>query len=69
MAESGLAKCGEPRGELGIVGGKHALHLIENALLIHGKRHVSPPPPAHRGPSGGPFLTIPCWTIIYLRMT
>src|SRR5258708_20573202 len=57
--ESRLAECREPRGELRIVGGEHALHLIENALLIHGKRHVSPPPPARRGPSGWAFSYYP----------
>jgi len=31
---------------------------------------VSPPPPTRRATqSGGTFLTIPCWKIIYLPMT
>src|SRR5262249_30794464 len=69
LPEARLSERGEPRGKLRIVGGEHALHLLEDALLIHGKRHVSPPPPPVARPSDGTFLTIPCWTIIYLGMT
>src|SRR5262249_62098655 len=69
LTDTWLAERGEPRRELGIVGGEHALHLLKDALLIHGKRHVSPPPPPAARPSDGTFLTIPCWTIIYLGMT
>ena len=70
LAETGLTERRKPRGEFRIVGGEHALHLLEDALLIHGKRHVSPPPPTRRATqSDGTFLTIPCWKIIYLPMT
>ena len=70
LAEARLAERCEARGEPRIVGGEHALHLLENALLIHRKRHVSPPPPpAARPGAAGLFLTIPCWKIIYLPMT
>src|SRR5215475_5838568 len=50
LAEAWLAERREPRRELRIVGGEHALHLLEDALLIHRKRHLSPPPPPPRDP-------------------
>src|SRR5215467_6808188 len=59
LTEAWLAEGREPRSELRIVGGEHTLHLLENALLIHRKRHLSPPPPPPRDPERRDFPYYP----------
>src|SRR5215469_6565942 len=71
LADPWLTERGEPPGEPGIVGGEHAFHLFENALLIHRKRHfvTSTAAVLPANDQAGLLLTIPSWKIFYLPIT
>jgi hypothetical protein len=66
-----LAERPEPGGKPRIVSGEHALHLFQNALLIHRKRHFVTSTAAVPLPTypAGLLLTIPTWKIFYLPIT